>query len=171
MFEVNVGQGRLFVCGYDLSKDTPEAKRLRASVCAYLASSPAPGTARMPESWLEEEFDAPKAPDLSGAVYDVSTNWTGRAFKMEVRGVPPTTGKLRIDFHQPEGGLVSSRGLLEGRVFEVPFTSKKGATTHVSLPVIREDFLDGRLEIEVNLMTGPALSVDRIRIIPERQQD
>ena len=167
MFEVLVGKGRLFVCGYDLAKDTPEARRLRASVCAYLAGEPAQGTARMPESWLSEEFDAPKAEDLSGAVYDVATNWVGRAFKTDVRGVPPTTGNVRIDFHQPNDGLTSGRGLLEGRIFEVPFTEKKGATTHVMLPVIREDFLDGKLELEVNVMTGSGLAIDRIRVIPK----
>ena len=169
MFEVLVGKGRLFVCGYDLTKETPEAKRLRASVCAYLAGPSAPGTVRMPESWLADEFDAAKAPDLSGAVYDVTTNWTGRVFKMEIKGVPPTTGEVRIDFHQPKKGLTSGRGLLEGRVFEVPFTEKQGAKTHVSLPVIREDFLDGRLELEVNLMTGAALAIDRLRIIPKKE--
>jgi hypothetical protein len=124
----------------------------------------------MPESWLAEEFDAVKPPDLSGAVYDVSTNWTGRAFAMTIRGVPPTTGDVRIDFHQPEGGLTSARGLLEGRVFEVPFTEEVGAKTHVMLPVIREDFLDGRLELEVNIMTGSGLAIDRLRIIPKDKQ-
>ena len=165
MFEVLVGKGRLFVCGYDLAKDTPEAKRLRASVCAYLSGAPAPDTARMPASWLADEFDAVQAPDLSGAVYDVTTNWTGRVFKTEIRGVPPTTGDLYIDFRQPENGPTSGRGLLEGRVFEVPLTAKKGAKRRVSLPVMREDFLDGRLELEVNVMTGHALGIDRIRIV------
>ena len=168
MFEVLVGKGRLFVCGYDLSKETPEARRLRACVCAYLSSTPVGGVARMPEAWLDEEFVAAKTPDLSGAVYDVSTNWTGRVFKMEIKGVPPTTGDVRIDFHQPGKSLTSARGLLEGRVFEVPFTEKKGAKTFVMLPVVREDFLDGRLELEVNLMTGAALAIDRIRIIPKK---
>ena len=110
-----------------------------------------------------------KGRTVSGTVYDVTTNWTGRAFKMAIRGVPPTTGNLRIDFHQPEKGLTSGRGLLEGRVFEVPFTEKIGARTHVSLPVIREDFLDGRLELEVNLMTGRALAIDRLRLIPANE--
>ena len=169
MFEAVVGKGRLFVCGYDLSADTPEAKRLRASVCAYLAGPPSPGTVRMPASWLADEFDAVKAPDLSGAVYDIATNWTGRVFKMEIKGVPPTTGDLRVDFHQPKPGLTSARGLLEGRVFEVPFTEKVDAKTHVSLPVIREDFLDGKLELEVNIMTGSAIAIDRIRVIPKSQ--
>ena len=166
MFEVLVGRGRLFVCGYDLAADTPEARRLRASVCDYLAGAPANGTPLVSEEWLAEEFDAVKPADLSCAVYDITTNWTGRVFKMEMRGIPPTTGELRVDFHQPEEGLTSGRGLLEGRVFEVPFTEGVDAKTYVALPVVREDFLDGRLELEVNVMTGPALGIDRLRIIP-----
>ena len=166
MFEVLVGKGRLFVCGYDLAADTPEARRLRASVCAYLSGAPTNGTPLVSEEWLAEEFDAVKPVDLSCAVYDITTNWTGRVFKMEMCGIPPTTGELRVDFHQPEEGLTSGRGLLEGRVFEVPFTEEVDAKTYVALPVVREDFLDGRLELEVNVMTGPALGIDRLRIIP-----
>jgi len=168
MFEVLVGKGRLFVCGYDLAKESPEAKRLRASVCTYLSCKPDKGVVRVSESWLDDEFGAAKPLDLSDSVYDVSTNWIGRTFAMEIRGVPPTTGNVRIDFHQPESGLTSGRGLLEGRVFEVPFTEEVGAKTHVMLPVIREDFLDGRLELKVNLMTGSALAIDRIRIVATR---
>lgn len=167
MFEVLVGPGRLFVCGYDLGKDTPEAKRLRASLAAYLARPAASGTVRMPASWLDEEFSAMKAPDLSGAVYDEQVNWTGRAFRKEIRGVPPTTGQVVVEFVQKVKGLVSARGMLESRPFEVPFTQKVDARTSVSLPVIREDFLDGKLELEINLMTGPQLTVERIRIIPK----
>jgi hypothetical protein len=169
MFEVLVGKGRLFVCGYNLSSEKPEAKRLRSSIVTYLTGKPATGTVRMPESWLSEQFDAAKAPDLSGAVYDVSTNWTGRVFKMEIRGVPPTTGDVRIDFHQPGTSLTSGRGILDGKVFEVPFTHSKEEKTYVSIPVIREDFLDGFLNLEVNVMTGSALAIDRIRIVPKSE--
>ena len=65
MFEVLVGKGRLFVCGYDLAKESPEAKRLRASVCAYLSREPDKGVVRMTESWLDDEFGAAKPLDLS----------------------------------------------------------------------------------------------------------
>jgi hypothetical protein len=54
-------------------------------------------------------------------------------------------------------------------VFEVPFTENVGAKAHVALPVIREDFLDGRIDLEVNVMTGPELAIDRIRIIPKKE--
>ena len=169
MFEVLVGKGRLFVCGYNLSASSPEAKRLRACVCAYLSGKPATGTVQMPESWIDGQFAAVKAPNLSETVYDVLTNWVGRTFKMEIRGVPPTTGDVRIDFHQPGDALTSGRGIIDDKVFLVPFTYTKDAKTHVSVPVIREDFLDGRLELEVNVMTGPALAIDRIRIIPKSE--
>jgi hypothetical protein len=123
----------------------------------------------MPESWIDEQFATVKAPNLSDTVYDVSTNWVGRTFKMEIRGVPPTTGDVRIDFHQPGNALTSGRGIIDDKVFLVPFTYTKDAKTHVSVPVIREDFLDGRLELEVNVMTGPAMAIDRIRIIPKSE--
>lgn len=108
----------------------------------------------------------PKSADLSDAVYDVTTNWTGRVFTAQLTGFAPVTGSVRIDFHQAGGGLTSGRGLLEGRVFEVPFTEQEGAKTSVTLPIIREDMLDGKLELSVNVMTGDALAIDRIRVNP-----
>lgn len=166
LFEALIGDGRLLVCGYDLEADTPEARRLRASLCTYLSGRSAANTVRLPLSWLAEEFDAAKAPDLSDAVYDCTTNWVGRTFRLCIQGVPPTTGEVVIDCHQPDDGLTSGRGLLDGCVFEVPFTEKKGAKTVTRVPVVREDFLDGKLDLSVNLMTGKALGVDRIRVVP-----
>ena len=165
LFEVLVGKGRLLVCGYDLESDTPESKRLRASLMTYLAGPPAVGTVKKDEGWLSREFDvAPKHENHSDAVYDVSTNWTGRAFETELKGFAPVTGFVHVDFHQAGGGLTSGRGLIEGRVFEVPFTTREGQRTSVSLPIVREDMLDGRIELKVNVMTGDALAVDRIRV-------
>ena len=165
LFEAKVGGGRLLVCGYDLRKDDPAAKRLRASLAAYLAGPAAPGTPTMDAAWLERMFDVtPKKENLSGAVYDFSPAWTGATYKVELKGFAPVTGTVRIDFHQPFGGLTSGRGLLEGRVFEVPFTEQQGKRVSVTLPIIREDMLDGKLELTVNLMTGKALALDRIRV-------
>lgn len=170
MFEVLIGEGRLFVCGYDLEKDDPAAKRLRASIAAYLGGPVARNTARRDADWLAKEICAsPKAENLSGAVYDVSTNWTGRTFSLKVKGFAPVTGDLRVDFYQPENGLTSGRGLLEGKAFDVPFTERQGATTFVSLPIVREDMLDGELDFSVNLMTGRSLGISRIRVIPRNE--
>ena len=170
MFEVLVGKGRLFVCGYDLSSASPEAKRLRSSVVSYLASEPAAGTVRMPESWLDGQFAvAEESASEGAAVYDVTTNLVGRTIKMDIRGVQPTTGNVRIDFHQPDTYLTTGRGVLDGRVFNVSVTYSKGSKTHVSVPVIREDFLDGKLELEVNVMTGSQMAIDRVRIIPQKE--
>ena len=168
IFEAFVGKGRLFVCGYDLDAKTPEARRLRASVAQYLAGNAAPGTATLPDTWIDEEFSAPKAADMSGAVYDEKVSWEGRRFVKTITGVPPTTGDVVIDVFLPENGLTSGRGMIEGRPFETPFASDKGARMSVALPVIREDFLDGKIELELNLMTGPALGVERVRIVPRQ---
>ena len=171
LFEVTVGKGRLLTCGYDLSKTDPATKRLRASLSAYLARPAAAGTVSMDEAWLMRQFDVtPKKEDLSGAVYDDATCWTGKVFKAELKGFAPVTGSVRIDFHQPGDNLTSGRGLLEGRVFEVPFTVGRDQKTSVTLPIIREDMLDGKLELSINVMTGEALSVDRIRVVP-REDD
>ena len=51
----------------------------------------------------------------------------------------------------------------------VVFTEKEGATTFVSLHLDREDFLDGKIAVEVNLMTGKELAVERIRIVPQAE--
>ncbi|MBO5940833.1 MAG: hypothetical protein J6R18_06545 [Kiritimatiellae bacterium] len=169
MFEALVGKGRLFVCGYNLSAMTPEAKRLRASVVSYLASAPAAGTVRMPESWLDVQFAAAKGAISAGAVYDVATNLVGRTIRMDIGGVPPTTGSVRIDFYQPDTYLTTGRGVLDGKLFNVPVTYSKGAKTHVSIPVIREDFLDGKLELEVSVMTGSKLAIERVRVIPQKE--
>ncbi len=67
--------------------------------------------------------------------------------------------------HQSGEGLTAGRGLLDGRVFEVPFTEEVNAKTVTRIPVIREDFLDGKLDLEINLMTGSSLGIDRIRIV------
>jgi hypothetical protein len=124
----------------------------------------------MPESWLDGQFAVAEESASGGAaVYDVTTNLVGRTIKMDIRGVQPTTGNVRIDFHQPDTYLTTGRGVLDGRVFNVPVTYSKGSKTHVSVPVIREDFLDGKLELEVNVMTGSQMAIDRVRIIPQKE--
>lgn len=169
LYEVRIGKGRLLVCGYDLDRDEPATRRLRASLAAYLAGPCASDTPEMDPDWLAREFDVtPDRENLDGAVYDVTTNWTGRVFSAELRGFAPLTGTVRIDFLAPDGNLTSGRGLLEGRVFEVPFTRAEGKRTSVTLPIMREDMLDGRLELSVNIMTGNLLGIERIRVFPSK---
>ena len=166
MYEALVGDGRLFVCGYDLGRDEPASRRLRASVAAYLASPPAPGTPRLDETWLERTLEIHPAEGLSGnVVCDVTTNWTGNAFSTTLGGFVPVTGEVVLDLHQPVDGMMVARGFLEGRVFDVPTLTSKGEKTSVSLPIIREDMLDGRLELSIKLMFGKGMAVDRIRVI------
>lgn len=164
MFELLVGEGRLFVCGYDLDRDTPEARRLRASVFAYLAGPVAPGTSTMNLDWAKKMFSAAKVEANAETVFSEKFDWQGKAFRRTITGVSPVTGEVVIDFELPEAAFTSGRGNLDGKMFDVPFVSKKGERYSVRVPVIREDFLDGRLELEINLMTGRRLGITGIRI-------
>jgi len=167
MFEVLSGKGRLFVCGYDLDQPTPESKRLRASVLRYLSGAPHPGTVQVSDTWLDAEFNAAKPLDLNAPIYDEKIDWHGRNFKKTIENLPPTTGKVVVDFVLPTDSFTSGRGLFDGRIFDVPFREKKGERYSVVLPVMREDFLDRKLELEINLMTGKELAIERIRIVKD----
>ncbi|HNX03914.1 MAG TPA: hypothetical protein PKI32_00340 [Opitutales bacterium] len=169
MFDLKVGGGRLFVCGYDLGKDTPAAKRLRASLAAYLAGPAAPGTTAVPLAWLGGHF-APKAdklvpPAADAIVHNLQTNWTARSFSYEIRLAEPVTGAVELVFDNPEGAFRTGRGLVDGHVFEIP--SQKGLYT-ARAGIIREDLLDGKLEIAISCMTGPNLILKSIRVIREK---
>ena len=79
LFEVAVGPGRLMVCGYDLGRPTPESRRLRASLMAYLAAPRPDGLERQDLAWFGREFrpvadEAPKAASDADAVNPVTVN-------------------------------------------------------------------------------------------------
>lgn len=165
LWEVRVGKGRLFVCGYDIDKDIPPARRLRASLAAYLTREPAPGTPSVNDGWLDRRFEfARKEPFADEAVYDVRTNWVGRVFKLDLRGFEPVTGAVRIDFRQSGDGICSMRGKVDGHVFDVPLTWEKGKVSVIDVPIIREDMLDGKLALEVYQMMGKEFVVDRVQV-------
>lgn len=163
LFELKVGEGRLVVCGYDLEKGTPAAKRLRASIAAYLAASPAPGTCTAPPGWLDDRF-APvqAAPETGSEVYSLSTNWVARSFAYDIRLAEPVTGTVELTFSNPEGLFRTGRVLVDGHVHDLP--SVKGDYV-ARIGIIREDMLDGKLELRASCMTGPDLVLKSIRVV------
>ena len=170
LFEVQVGPGRLLVCGYDLGKDEPAARRLRASLADYLAGPPAAGTPRCGEDWLAKQFPEHAAQSTeSAAVYDCTTNFTGTVFRGELTGFAPVTGVVRLDFHQPSKIITSCRGIVDGHVFNVPLTTREGQRISVDVPIIREDMLDGRLKLEIHRTMGGDIALDRIRVLPKQE--
>ena len=60
IFEVRHGEGRLLVCGADLSMQRPEAQQLRRSLADYVASDAFNPTETVTEAWLAETLMPPK---------------------------------------------------------------------------------------------------------------
>ena len=167
LFELKIGKGRLVVCGYDLEKDTPAAKRLRASLADYVAAKPADGTVGVDIAWLTTDF-APREESVANAasrvVYNIETNWVGSAFEHEIRLAEPVTGTVEITFDNPEGAFWTGRGLVDDHVFDV--INQKGRYT-AKVGIIREDLLDGKLVIKIRCMSGPHLIIRSIRVTGE----
>ena len=60
IFEVRLGEGRLLVCGADLSLQRPEAQQLRRSLADYVASDAFNPSEEVTETWLAETLMPPK---------------------------------------------------------------------------------------------------------------
>ena len=171
IFEALVGRGRLLVCGYDIDGDSPASRRLRASLADYLAGAPAEGTPHLDEEWIGRQFPvAGRKASEAGAVYDRTTNFTGTVFRTDLVGFAPVTGTLRLDFHQPGDIITSCRGIVDGHVFNVPLTTRRGQRISIDVPIVREDMLDGRLELEIHRTMGGDIALDRIRVFPEGKE-
>lgn len=61
LFELNVGKGKLLVCGFDLSKETPEVASIRRSLFDYAASGAFQPKTTVDAAWFDDNFD-PKHP-------------------------------------------------------------------------------------------------------------
>ena len=167
MFEVLVGNGRLFVCGYDLDRDNPAVKRLRASIAAYLSGPAVPSTPRVDSAWLDRQFVRDSDGfDLSRTIFDESPKWSGTHFTKTITGLAPRRCVLRFDFSQPGDTITSAKGLADGHDFRMPLTKKRGEKSAAEVEIDPEDLLDGRLEIEIQQLTGQNFNIDRIRAIP-----
>ena len=168
MFEVLVGGGRLFVCGYDLDRDNPAVRRLRASIADYLAGPAAASTPRVDVAWLDAQFASAEKPhDLSGTIFDESPGWSGTHFVKTISGLAPRRCTLRFDFSQPGDTITSAKGLADGHDFRMPLTRKRGEKSFAEVEVDPEDLLDGKIEIEIRQLTGQNFRVDRIRVVPK----
>ena len=167
MFEVKVGKGRLFVCGYDLDRDNPETKRLRASIAAYLSGSAVPSTPHVDIAWLDRQFvRVSDGIDLSQPLFDETPKWSGTHFTRTVSGLAPRRCVLRFDFSQPGDTITSAKGLVDGHDFHMPLTRKRGDRSFAEVDVDPEDLLDGKLEIEIRQLTGQNFNIDRVRVVP-----
>lgn len=157
LFELKVGTGRLVVCGYAIDGDTPAAKRLRASIFAYLDGTSVNGTVSVPMDWLDAEF-APKGAECTAAanvVFEERVDLRGKDIIREIRLAEPVTGMVELVFDgATPGAEVSGRGTIDGHAFDLP--TGRGRRT-VRVGIIREDMLDGKLDLRFDVLGGEAI--------------
>ncbi len=220
LFELKVGNGRLMVCGLNLSDKTlPEVCAIRKSILSYMESKDFnPATAIEMETFKEAfapqatasklrpaQFrDAPvyiaAAVELDAAErsvdwkksldfaemkqggYNVSGKgrwgawrdstgsfWHGQKLTVTLTDVKPVTGTLWVRFRDPNRNNRTGRGTCEGRPFTVPkHQQEKDGIWWAKLPVMREDFLDGKIELSCQATTGPNLMIDRIVLTEDK---
>ena len=221
LFELKVGEGRLMVCGLNLSDEfRPETRAIKKSIIAYMESDGfAPKT-----SMGIEEFQKKFAPamedtskersgkfagasvyiaaavnlkrldtsvpwnksldsaEISQGGYSVSGSerwgtwrdssgsyWHGKNLNVTLTGMRQSNGTLWVRFRDPNRNNRSGRGTCEGRPFKIPkHQNAKGGIYWVKLPVIREDALDGKIELSCEAVTGPNLMIDRVVFVEEK---
>ena len=95
--------------------------------------------------------------------------WHGQGLVVTLNGTRPVNGTLWVRFRDPNRNNRSGRGTCEGRPFTIPkHQDAKDGIWWAKLPVMREDFLDGKLEITCEAATGPNLMIDRIVLTEDK---
>ena len=220
LFELKVGEGRLMVCGLNLSDTTlPEVCAIRKSILSYMESKAFSPTASVDPETFKEAFapqatasklrpaqfrDAPvyiaaaveldaaersvdwkKSLDfaeMSQGGYNVSGKgrwgawrdstgsfWHGQKLTVTLTDVKPVSGTLWVRFRDPNRNNRRGRGTCEGRPFTVPkHQDAKDGIWWAKLPVMREDFLDGKIELSCEVLTGPNLMIDRVVLMEDK---
>ncbi len=220
LFELKVGEGRLMVCGLNLSdKALPEVGAIRKGILLYMESKEFNPAAAIDMEKFKEAFapqasasklrpaqfrDAPvyiaAAVELDAAErsvdwkkaldfaemkqggYNVSGKgrwgswrdstgsfWHGQGLVVTLTDVKPVSGTLWVRFRDPNRNNRSGRGTCEGRPFTVPkHQSAKDGIWWAKLPVMREDFLDGKIELKCEAITGPNLMIDRVVLMEDK---
>ena len=95
--------------------------------------------------------------------------WHGKGLSVTLTGVDPVNGMLLVRFRDPNGLSRTGHGTCEGRSFDIPkHQDAKEGIWWAKLPVMREDFLDGKIELTSEALTGPNLMIDRIVLVEDK---
>ena len=95
--------------------------------------------------------------------------WHGKRLTVTLTGTAPVTGTLHVRFRDPNRVNRSGRGTCEGRPFTIPkHQDAKDGIWWAKLPIMREDFLDGKIEFTCEVLTGPNLMIDRVVLIRDK---
>ena len=97
--------------------------------------------------------------------------WVGEDMTITLTGCANVRGKLLVRFRDPNNNHRTAKGTFDGnRTFTIPPHAKaknnpEGAYW-LELPVDMEDFLDGKLELRIQKVSGPNFMIDRLILIP-----
>ena len=95
--------------------------------------------------------------------------WHGQKLTVTLTDVKPVVGTLWVRFRDPNRNNRTGHGTCEGRPFTVPkHQQEKDGIWWAKLPVMREDFLDGKIELSCQATTGPNLMIDRIVLTEDK---
>lgn len=124
------------------------------------------GDAKLGTRWTRADFERTLDKPQSGAL-TLEHQYLGRAvytrtFAYDIRLAEPVTGTVELTFSNPEGLFRTGRVLVDGHVHDLP--SVKGDYV-ARIGIIREDMLDGKLELRASCMTGPDLVLQSIRVV------
>ena len=161
MFEVRCGKGNLFVCGYNLEANTPEAKALRRSLFAYVSGDVfRPRFEVSAEALRKFMIPDPKArKELSSADYSVKRSST--ALSLTVNNATPVQGHFVVRFFS----AADLEGTFEGKPCRIEM-AVDGEMRLVG-QMNREDALDGKFQFECRAKTGVMPRFAGVEIQPE----
>jgi hypothetical protein len=95
--------------------------------------------------------------------------WHGKRLTVTLTGMAPVTGTLHVRFRDPNRVNRSGRGTCEGRLFTIPkHQDAKDGIWWAKLPIMREDFLDSKIEFTCEVLTGPNLMIDRVVLVRDK---
>ena len=95
--------------------------------------------------------------------------WHGRELSVTLTDVNPVNGTLLVRFRDTNRKSRTGRGACEGRPFTIPrHQDAKDSAYWAKLPVMREDFLDGKMELSCETLTGPNLMIDRVVLMEDK---
>lgn len=95
--------------------------------------------------------------------------WHGRNLTVTMTGISPLQGTLWVRFRDPNRCKRTGRGTCEGRPFEIPLhQDAQDGAYWAKLPIIREDFLDGKIELSCEATSGPNLMIDRVVLLEDK---
>jgi hypothetical protein len=161
MFELRALKGRLFVCGYNLDADTPEAKALRRSIFNYVAGEDFKPAVELDEAALRRMMTPdPKAvKELSRADYRVQTK--NGEMTLSVLKATPVQGKFAVRFFT-DGDV---EGEFEGKkcVKEMAVDGEMRLVGQMN----REDALDGKFIFKCRAKKGALPRFAGVEIIPQ----